>query len=215
MLARLIIGSIALAATGYGVKKYVEENDREKVLEDTATSFFDWGDKIGQKIGDFGDSLFLGNEKDVKPKDVEEEFNVIHKGFYAEMIPHFLEVYEKLQNLPNSDMYSTYKLQLKVENNVLDIKDESKDELDKYVVKFSKGICAVCIELKEIKSLQKENCDFNHFSKTTKRKIEDTHVLMDELTKVYNLKVINEKGELEEEYKNKLDYVESIADKII
>lgn len=216
MIARLIIGGIALAATGYGLKKYVQDNDKENVLSDATLDVFEWGDNLGRKIGEFGDRLVYGDEKkDNTPKDVIEEFNIIHNGFYEEMIPYFLDVYGSLKNLPDLDMDSFYKLESKTETNVLDINEQEKAELDKYVVKLSKGICAIWMELKEIRLLQKENHDFSRFSKSTKRKIEDTHALMAKLIKVYNLKVINDKGKLEEEYKKALDSIELVADKII
>ncbi len=214
MLPIFIIGGVALAATGYGLKKYIQDNDKEDDLVDAVHNFTNWGDELGRKIADFGDSFFE-NKDEEEPKDVIEEFNLIHNGFYEEIVPSFLETYGSLQNLPDLDMDSFYKLESKTETNVFDINEQEKAELDKYVVKLSKGICAIWTELKEIRLLQKENHDFNHFSKSTKRKIEDVHVLMDELIKVYKLKVINDKGELREKFKKALDSIELAADKII
>lgn len=171
-----IIGGVALAATGYGLKKYLDNNN--KTIEDVAIDFFEWRDNLGRKIEEVGDSIVYRDEKeDNTPKDVIEEFNIIHTGFYERTIPLFLEVYGGIKNLLYLDMESYYELETKVKTNIFDISDEPKIELDNYLIKFSKGICTVLTKLKEIETLQKSNHDFNLFSKNIRKKIENTHSL--------------------------------------
>lgn len=52
-----IIGGIALAATGYGVKKYLENDDNRDKVIDKLDDAYDWLDKTEQKGLEFFDNL--------------------------------------------------------------------------------------------------------------------------------------------------------------
>lgn len=52
-----IIGGIALAATGYGVKKYLENDDNRNKVIDKLDDAYDWLDKTEQKGLEFFDNL--------------------------------------------------------------------------------------------------------------------------------------------------------------
>ena len=52
-----IIGGVALAATGYGIKKYLEYDDNRDKVIDKLDDAYSWLDKTEQKGLDFFDDL--------------------------------------------------------------------------------------------------------------------------------------------------------------
>ncbi|RXK14038.1 hypothetical protein CP965_00895 [Halarcobacter mediterraneus] len=214
MLPVFIIGGVALAATGFGLRKYVQENDKQELLEDAYIGFTNWGDNLGRKIADFGDSFFE-NKDEEEPKDSIEKFDELSSIFFEHLIPMFLETYGSFKNLPELEMKQFYTLESEANYNLFKITDKSKIELDSCVSKFAKGIYAVKVELEEIKLLCNGNNNFKTLSKSTKKKIKNTHLLMIRLIKIYNHDIIDEDGQLLEQYIRELDEIKIIADKII
>lgn len=117
MLPVFIIGGVALAATGFGLKKYVQENDKQELLEDAYISFTNWGDNLGRKIADFGDSFFE-NKDEEEPKDSIEKFNELSSIFFEHLIPIFLETYGSFKNLPELEMKQFYTLESESDYNL-------------------------------------------------------------------------------------------------
>ena len=54
-----IIGGIALAATGYGVKKYLENDDNRDKVIDKLDDAYNWLDKTEQKVSRAGKEINL------------------------------------------------------------------------------------------------------------------------------------------------------------
>lgn len=65
----LIIGGVALAATGYGVKKFFENDENRDKVEDALMKGYDWIDEVDRKTDDFFDGLIerLGIAEDQEP----------------------------------------------------------------------------------------------------------------------------------------------------
>ena len=69
-----ILGGVALAVTGYGVKKYLEDESNCKELEDTVCS---WIDKVENKTDEFFD---YANSK-------IDEYGRIRTSLHSDILP--------------------------------------------------------------------------------------------------------------------------------
>ncbi len=213
----LIIGGVALAVTGYGLtyglKEYIQNNDKEYLVEEIGDNFINGMEDFGRKIADFGDSLIYGDEDETKPQNSIEKLDVINSTFFELLLPQFLVSYSKFKNLPNLEMKQFYILKPKLEHDLSTLTDKSKIELDAYIKKIAKGMYAVKVELDEIELLCNGNNNFNSFTKATKKKIKKTYSMMNKLIKVYKYHLEN--GKLSKKYKKVLDEIETSANKIV
>jgi len=160
MLARLILGGVALAATGYGVKKMIDNDDdlydkMNRTFENTANKMDDMGREVEYFFDDMSQKI---DDKIIKDKEANqssvEEYDEIYTAFYDRVVPYFLETFGSIQNLPDFDMDRFYQLQSKADNDELsNIGEECEDELKAYNKKFAKGVYAVLEESKAIRKL--------------------------------------------------------------
>ncbi|MCX6076291.1 MAG: hypothetical protein NTW78_05305 [Campylobacterales bacterium] len=67
----LIIGGVALAATGYGIKKFLENEDNQDKVSDAIMSGCDWIDGAHQKTDKFFDGLSENAERFFDEKDTQ------------------------------------------------------------------------------------------------------------------------------------------------
>lgn len=90
----LVLGGVALAATGYGLKKFFEDDDNREKLTDSLMRQYDWIDEADRKTQNFFDKLQdkVENFFDGNPKNIEVELND-----EDELLPEVREAIEILQ----------------------------------------------------------------------------------------------------------------------
>ncbi len=101
MLPLMILGGVALTATGYGLKKFVEDDDNREKIADSLIRQYDWIDDADRKTQKFFDKLqdkvenfFDGNAKNIELDDENE------------LLPEVQEAIEILQ-IAQNELYRT------------------------------------------------------------------------------------------------------------
>lgn len=96
----LLIGGVALAATGYGVKKYFESDENCEKAQEVLFKSCEWLDEASEKSDQFFDELnqyveeyFASNEAEIEDDDEVED-----KVFNVQEFQKCIEYYEKAKN---------------------------------------------------------------------------------------------------------------------
>jgi hypothetical protein len=150
-MLRLVLGGVALAATGYGLKKYIEKNDKYYEMEDIGFKITDGIDAAAEKTDDFFNYLIeivdsLGSDSSMETSKELNALDNIHKTkekFYNESMPILLEVFSTIKNLPDYDMEQFYKLQqrfVKDDSEFYELDENTQEDLKNYLEVFSKGV---------------------------------------------------------------------------
>jgi len=187
MLGRLILGGITLAVTGYGLKQYIDKNDKDDVIEDIKYRILDWIDATDKKTNDFFQKIIekfdngtVKEEKSSESGDVLEQIYQLKEYFYNKKIPDFLDTFSKIRNLPDFDMEQFYQLQQKVKResasfDTLDVKVQIS--LDDYKDVFSSGLYVMDQLLNRIDKTVGDSVAYDTYLQEEKLQVENVYLL--------------------------------------
>ena len=80
----LLIGGVALAATGYGIKKYFESDENCEKAQEALFKGCEWLDDVSEKSEQFFDGInqcveeYFEEEDDIEEYDIEDADSEVH-----------------------------------------------------------------------------------------------------------------------------------------
>lgn len=178
----LLIGGVALAATGYGIKKYFESDENCEKAQETLLKGCEWLDEVSEKSDRFFDGVnkrienyFSSDEEEIILKS-EDSFELITK------VSECVEYYEKTRNkLSSSVLKELYTALHQIENlnqkissnrsydntsKKIIINDNIKEVFYQFGSIFQSINIYLYVELKKLDKLLLKSKDFTYYNYT-------------------------------------------------
>ncbi|WP_373002024.1 hypothetical protein [Sulfurimonas sp.] len=203
-MLRVVLGGIALAATAYGLKKYVEDNDKHYEVENVGFKIIDGIDVATEKTDNFFNYLIkqldsLDDEDthiDVTTElNTLEQIDKIKEKFYDDSILKLLEYFSNIKDLPDYDMEQFYKLQQKFKKEDVkfsSLEQNTQNALEKYLSVLNNGIDKLEEFLDSRIDDDTQTVDYHTLSVEEKEQISDVYLLATGLIEFCYSKTIDE-----------------------
>ena len=220
----VVLGGIALSATVYGLKKYIEKNDKYDEMEDIGFKIIDAIDIAEEKTDNFFQTLIktideLGENGSVESENKLNTLDNIYKlkeRFYYETMPKLLEAFSNIKDLPDFEMEQFYKLQQKFEKE--DVEFNSLDEKTRQALKDCLHVLEIGIgELEVHLDFQIENTqtletlDYNRLSINDQEEIANIYLLASAIIEICYIRTIDEDNQLTKGLRRKILFLEKLA----
>lgn len=216
MLARYIIGGVALATIGYGLKKACFSK-----YNNSFSDIKDWCRKTEKKADDFFTDLkdrFYNQSFNNKlsPIKVSDDLYIIKERFYDILIPNFLESFSKIKNLPEFNMEHFEKLQYRVKKEeVTNLpKGDINTILKKYTEQFIIAVLYTQTSLNDIDKLVLEEDDYQNYSTNIKDKIQNLYQIINELISLCYTDFIQDDN-VSNKFTENLTSLETLLNKVV
>lgn len=200
----LIIGGVALAATGYGIKKFLENDSNQDKVEDALMKGYDWLDEAEQKSDKFFDGLSEKAERYFEPDDPEaksmyvdlsgeaeefmpkqSEFAKIKKNFSQSTHRELQVALREIKNLDRV-MYIAPPEQAEKYHELLNTTDDVKTKLENFVTILRVTQNYIDTNLDKLDAIIISSDDFTAYSKEDKRFVQALLELHNVLEKAIN-----------------------------
>lgn len=220
----IVLGGIALSATVYGLKKYIEKNDKYDEMEEIGFKIIDAIDIAEEKTDNFFQTLIktideLGENESVESEKKLNTLDNIYKlkeKFYYETMPKLLETFSHIKDLPDFEMEQFYKLQQKFEKE--DVEFNSLDEKTRQALKDCLHVLEIGIgELEVHLDFQIENTqtletlDYNRLPINEQEEIANIYLLASAIIEICYIRTIDEDNQLTKGLRRKILFLEKLA----
>ena len=191
----LVLGGIALATVGYGVKKYCEADGKGcDTLTDTLLDFSDKMEDLEEKLG-FKDYSFKRSSSGSTQSD--NLLDVVHRfknEIYSGSIVPFVELLERVKHYDVDELL--YKEQIFNEEFAENLTDENKTDLSQYSFILKKAYDKLLSLVSILQETIEEKEDYKLFSKTEKRTLQKASAYAKIITDLLAVKIVKKSGKV-------------------
>ncbi len=191
----LVLGGIALATVGYGVKKYCEADGKGcDALTDTLLDFSDKMEDLEEKLG-FNDYSFKRSSSGSTQSD--NLLDAVHRfknEIYSGSIVPFVELLERVKHYDVDEFsYKEQSFKQEFEENLT---DENKTDLSQYSYVLKKAYEKLLDLASILQETAEEKGDYRLFSKTEKRTLQKALAYAKIITDLLVVKIVKKSGKV-------------------
>lgn len=197
----LVLGGIALATVGYGVKKYCEADGKGcDALTDTLLDFSDKMEDLEEKLG-FKDYSFKSSSSGSTPSDnLHDAVYKFKNEIYTSSIVPFVELLVRVKHYDAGEF--SYKEQSFKQVFTENLTDENKTDLSQYSYVLKKAYDKLLSLVSILQETIEEKEGYKLFSKTEKRTLQKASAYAKIITDLLAVKIIKKSGKVNK----KLEY---------
>jgi len=210
MALPLILGGITLAAVGYGIKKYCDDND------DCLVSI---GDKIGDAIDKVDDAVMGGLDRVeayFQDKTGEEKSNKMaiyrncqedQKELFQDEVQPFMTLFAQVEHSPFKALEEIEPSFAPMDVHINDISAEARESIKEYVEVMERAGDVLQYCQAKLKSILEVSSDYQSYATTAKQIIEEGYGLAEALQKMCITPVLHQDGTINNESKSVIERI--------
>ncbi len=218
-MLRLILGGVTLAAAGYGLKKYLEDEENADKVQDKLIKGYEWIDRAEQRSDEFFDGLIEKLDLDEDNNQTEEskhetdkifhEFWDLKKTLYLTIFKEADLALKEIHNLPE-EKKSVFARSYDGRTSFVEPTEENSGKIKEFIEIFRKTEKVVEKELDEVEPVLLRSNDYRSYNEEEKEKVDKLIALIENVNGVMKLPLSFDKRNINRAVKRGFERLEKI-----